>query len=324
MSLPGTRYWPRHAPPPEEERVAVRCEQCGLFWWIHRDMAGYRLRCDCGAWLQVPPVEEAPLRLEDRPGEGALQVAPVRQELAFDRRRGTIRVPAGSRANLAEQQVPTNLPVEAGALQEAGLETRRRWTNRGLLELAAMMASFLVPYLAILLFATGRERALLMPLAGLAGGILVLLVGMTSAWYTFGLVRGARPALFGEAILAAAGTACLALGYVSLLEGAPSTEPLRQVLGLELALFVVGFCPALFEELAFRGLLQGRFSALLGKGQGVLVAGTAFALAHGVTLGFPFHLGIGLYLCWLRNRAESLVPGMVFHFLYNSIIVVFV
>ncbi len=62
--------------------------------------------------------------------------------------------------------------------------------------------------------------------------------------------------------------------------------------------------------------------ALLGRTTGILVAGMAFALAHGVTLGLPFHVGLGLYLGWLRVRSDSLLPGMATHFLYNGILVV--
>ena len=47
-----------------------------------------------------------------------------------------------------------------------------------------------------------------------------------------------------------------------------------------------------------------------------------FALAHGVGLGLPFHVGGGFYLCWLRARSGSLYPGMLLHFLYNGALVV--
>ena len=38
-------------------------------------------------------------------------------------------------------------------------------------------------------------------------------------------------------------------------------------------------------------------------------------------LAFPLHMGIGLYLCWLRARCGSLLPGIVLHFLYNTSLV---
>ena len=36
----------------------------------------------------------------------------------------------------------------------------------------------------------------------------------------------------------------------------------------------------------------------------------------------PIHLALGLYLGWLRQRAGSLLPGMLMHFTYNGAIVV--
>jgi membrane protease YdiL (CAAX protease family) len=98
-------------------------------------------------------------------------------------------------------------------------------------------------------------------------------------------------------------------------------QELRETLGRPLLLFVIGFCPGVFEELAFRGLLQGRLTALLGRNQAILATGAAFALAHGVTMAFPIHLSIGVYLCWLRARSGSLLPGMLLHAAYNSVLV---
>jgi membrane protease YdiL (CAAX protease family) len=84
---------------------------------------------------------------------------------------------------------------------------------------------------------------------------------------------------------------------------------------------VIALCPALFEELAFRGVIHGRFLALLGKSQGMLATGVCFGLCHGVTAGLPFHVGLGIYFSWLRERSSSLFPGMLTHALYNGALV---
>jgi membrane protease YdiL (CAAX protease family) len=34
----------------------------------------------------------------------------------------------------------------------------------------------------------------------------------------------------------------------------------------------------------------------------------------------PFHVGIGIYLCWLRERSASLWPCMLMHGVYNAAI----
>ena len=96
---------------------------------------------------------------------------------------------------------------------------------------------------------------------------------------------------------------------------------LRAELGLGWALFVVAVCPAIFEEIAFRGLLQGRLTMLFGKPQGMLITAAVFGMAHGLTMGLPLQMFLGLYLCWLRSRSGSLLPGMLVHFLYNGTLV---
>ena len=40
-----------------------------------------------------------------------------------------------------------------------------------------------------------------------------------------------------------------------------------------------------------------------------------------VTIAFPIHFLLGLYLCWLRVQSGSLLPGMLFHMLYNGALV---
>ena len=88
-------------------------------------------------------------------------------------------------------------------------------------------------------------------------------------------------------------------------------------------LLLIGVFPAIFEELAFRGMLQGRLTAILGRREGILATGAAFAMAHGISIGTPFHIFLGFYLGFLRERSGSLLPGMGLHFLYNSAIVLY-
>ena len=68
-------------------------------------------------------------------------------------------------------------------------------------------------------------------------------------------------------------------------------------------------------------MLQGRLIALYGRNLGLFVTATAFALVHGQPAVLPIHLSLGLYLGWLRERSNSLLPGMLMHFLYNGTLV---
>jgi membrane protease YdiL (CAAX protease family) len=93
-------------------------------------------------------------------------------------------------------------------------------------------------------------------------------------------------------------------------------------LGLPASLFVIAVCPAVLEEIVFRGMLQGRLMALLGHRVGFLVTAAAFAICHGAPIVLLVHFALGLYLGWLRERSGSLLPGMLMHFTYNGTLVV--
>ena len=175
-----------------------------------------------------------------------------------------------------------------------------------MLELVAAMAAFLGPAVVLHVATTGSRRALLLPLASLAASLLVLALGATARALTFGALRRATAPHLAEGVGVGLAGAVLALFR------------LREVIGWPMAFFVIAFCPAVFEELAFRGLLHARLVALAGIRQGILITGATFALAHGITLGLPFHMGLGVYLSWLRHRSDSLVPGMLVHFVYNG------
>ena len=317
----GVRFWPERAEDEPGGRLEKRCGSCGLEWRIHEALAGYRLRCECGAWVEAPGL----------PGG---EVALLREALELGSREESaepglsIRDPGSlvPARDTSRDDISTNAPVAPGTLVHANLRSRRRWIDRGILELMVIMLAFLGPATVAHLAFAGPERALLLPFAGVVAGLLVLLIGMGSARYAFGGLKSAGGIHFVEAIAVALGAVLLALGWMQMLESAGfDTEWLGTIvveLGLVLSLFTIGVCPAVFEELAFRGIVQGRLTALLGRGTGICVTGTAFGLAHGVTAGLPFHIGLGIYLCWLRDRSDSLLPGMVTHFLYNAILVV--
>ena len=318
-SLPVVRQWPANEPLDGVDVIAINCPGCGSPWRVHPDLAGFRLRCNCGGWIAVParPRPSAlALPFDDGGGAGP------RAELPRDAD-GLFAVPA-ARGQVSDQPLPVHLPMAPGALQHGNVVVRQRWTNAAFLELALMMTAFLLPHLLASLALDGEARALALPFVSMATGIVVVLIAAVTSPYAFRALRNAPARHFAEAALAAFGFALLAVAWVSLIdvdgEARAQMRGLRTTLGTEWALFVIAVCPALFEELAFRGAIQGRFLALLGRTQGLLATGVCFALCHGVTAGFPFHVGLGLYLGWLRERSGSLYPGMVTHALYNGAI----
>ena len=76
----------------------------------------------------------------------------------------------------------------------------------------------------------------------------------------------------------------------------------------------------LVEELLFRGAIQGH---LLRKGMNpwvaLFIASAIFGIVHMNPVQIPFAFAIGLIFGWLYYRTGSLVPGIVGHFLNNSI-----
>jgi len=284
---------------------------------VHRDLGGYRVRCECGAFIAVSAAvaveREDPLDLVTR--SNALDLTVPRSDGLFA-------------PSTAPREAELDRALEADALADASNSVRTAWTSRTILELALMMLALVGPPLLVMLATSGTRHAIWMPLGSLASSVCVIAVGMLAPGYTFGSLALPKPRYFLEAAgawLVAVGFAFLWL-YLWKLALPESSEELgfsefRSELGIPMALFVIALCPGIFEELAFRGLVQGRLGALFGAKSALLITGAAFAWAHGVTMGFPIHLGLGLYLCWLRARSGSLIPGMFLHAFYNATIV---
>jgi membrane protease YdiL (CAAX protease family) len=71
------------------------------------------------------------------------------------------------------------------------------------------------------------------------------------------------------------------------------------------------------EELTFRGAGQSLLR-FLGRAPSILLVGCAFGLAHGLVEALLVLVPFGIALAWLRDRTESVVPGMLVHGLFNG------
>ena len=76
----------------------------------------------------------------------------------------------------------------------------------------------------------------------------------------------------------------------------------------------------LVEELLFRGAIQGY---MLRKGMkplhAILIASAIFGIIHMNPIQIPFAFAIGIIFGWLYYRTGSVVPGIIGHFINNSI-----
>jgi len=175
-----------------------------------------------------------------------------------------------------------------------------------------------------------RERtSLTLPILGFEGGLGLVSVGLSvlfglAPWTTITLTWAALAA----GVLAAAPMVAL---LVVLLKSTWSwarrlhdfvSERIRPlfagVSGPAVAL--IALFAGVFEELLFRGVIQGGLRESLGPWSALLLASLLFGLAHAMTRTY-FWLAslIGLYLGWLYLWTENLLVPMLAHFLYDWI-----
>jgi membrane protease YdiL (CAAX protease family) len=82
------------------------------------------------------------------------------------------------------------------------------------------------------------------------------------------------------------------------------------------ATIVVVVAP-IVEELMFRGAGYG-FLEPLGRLQAAVLVGLAFALVHGLLIGFPVIATFGIGLAILRGRTDSIYPCILLHSTFNA------
>jgi membrane protease YdiL (CAAX protease family) len=82
---------------------------------------------------------------------------------------------------------------------------------------------------------------------------------------------------------------------------------------------VVALLAPVVEELMFRGLGYTLLEQL-GRWPAILLTALAFALAHGLVEGLPILLLFGAGLAYLRSRVNSIVPGILVHAAFNSVV----
>ncbi|HVS84432.1 MAG TPA: CPBP family intramembrane glutamic endopeptidase [Gaiellaceae bacterium] len=139
------------------------------------------------------------------------------------------------------------------------------------------------------------------------------------------------PASWGNAV----GLAAAAIVGIFVWEGIVSVLPLPQSPGHEQGLTPPGWEPThaaafaancvlfavvapVVEELTFRGVGQSLLG-FLGRAPSILLVGLAFGLAHGLVEALLVLVPFGIALAIVRDRTDSVLPGMVVHGLFNGI-----
>ncbi len=271
-------------------------------------MAGFRLLCVCGAWFTVPgKADEEDLAAS----AGWLEPAGT-----ADRASGAVTTRLRGRRSRGRE-------TEFSDLRHAPHSVRKRYANRSFLILALVLGAFYIPAILVQLWAPPSKQVSWMPVASVFSGLFVVTLGLLVGDAAFRALRGAKWRFFVESGIVGALFVITARVYTRLIapDAPEPLDPLIENLGWYGALFVVAFCPAVFEEIAFRGIVQNRCASYFGVDLGIMVAAVAFGLAHGLGLGLPLQMGAGFYLGYLRARSGSLIPGMLMHFVYNGSLV---
>jgi membrane protease YdiL (CAAX protease family) len=71
------------------------------------------------------------------------------------------------------------------------------------------------------------------------------------------------------------------------------------------------------EELTFRGEGQSLLR-FLGRAPSIVLVGVSFGLLHGLVAGELVLIPFGIALAWLRDRTDSVLPGVILHGLFNG------
>lgn len=168
-----------------------------------------------------------------------------------------------------------------------------------------------------------------------AGGLVIYLLWLGAVLW----IAAGRPGLLvlrpPRSTARAAGLAVGAIAAIYAVEAIVSLIPLPQSPGKEQGLAPAHWEPShagafaanvvLFaviapfvEELTFRGVGQSLL-AFLGRWPSIVAVGLAFGLAHGLLEALLVLIPFGIALAWLRDRTDSVYPGMVVHGLFNGI-----
>jgi membrane protease YdiL (CAAX protease family) len=94
--------------------------------------------------------------------------------------------------------------------------------------------------------------------------------------------------------------------------------------GYGMATVVLMICaqPAIFEELAFRGIVFGALQPTLSANEAVFVSAGMFMILHLSPAAFPHTFAMGVIAGFIRLRSGSLLPGVLMHFVHNLLCVV--
>ena len=85
-------------------------------------------------------------------------------------------------------------------------------------------------------------------------------------------------------------------------------------------ILLISVMPAVFEELAFRGVIQSSLERVLNARDAWLIQAALFSVLHLSPLMFPSHFLMGLCFGYMRRRSHSIYPGVLLHAVWNALV----
>lgn len=84
----------------------------------------------------------------------------------------------------------------------------------------------------------------------------------------------------------------------------------------------IGLFPAIFEEIAFRGIIYNELSKITSIKSSIIISSILFTILHLSLISIFWIFPSGLVFGYLRAKYRTLWYGIIGHFLYNSTIVI--
>ncbi len=85
-----------------------------------------------------------------------------------------------------------------------------------------------------------------------------------------------------------------------------------------ITILVVALQPAIFEELAFRGVLQEGMNKVTDKKPAIFISAFLFTLLHMSFISFFWLMPFALWLGYTRMKEETIWYGVLIHFCFNT------
>ncbi|MEX2213086.1 MAG: type II CAAX endopeptidase family protein [Phycisphaeraceae bacterium] len=158
---------------------------------------------------------------------------------------------------------------------------------------------------------------------------VVVLLWVVGSWKTVSPCLTTVPAAkwFIIAALGGGATYLLAMGMMVMLAKVLQLPEVDEVgpmmeggLSLPVIFLLLSVQPPIFEELAFRGIIQPAMMHYMSVRDAIIVSSLLFMVLHLMPLSFPHLFVIGLSLGYLRHKTGSLYPCILLHFVHNTLV----